>query len=722
MLGNVKTMPKKKKSGKSKSSKAKHPAPCTVTIEEEAPKPQTASNFHLYRAIHKGNVKAIKKLAPSPENLNLPRGDDFMEQGKVIYESWITPLLAAIMEGNLPVVACLVELGADINYCTDSRYYKALSSLHVAILRTPAPESITLSEYLLKHGATVDAVCKNSEGTEEFTPLSMLIMHYPAQAKTVAATEIMEQLIDSLLKSSASPNAPASCNPAIFWAAQYKLNHILGKFLDYGGDLFTLYPMSLGNTILYSDGVHTIKSPSLCSPLQIIVGLKNNELVYSLFAKKSLTITDCFDILEQCGEEELYHRYTINHLILATIAQNEELALWLLNNDRCAALHYVNIDSKVISALVLALEWDLKQVTEILLEQVLQLEPGKLRTIHLYSAFRACLMSSNLERLSFLLDHIDLDAEVPLEVVKMENILYNRSISIANYSFAELKDIAYDVTSAPMSMRQYLFSRDDFLPIVNSLSEGKSLALTPFPRGYLANTTPLYVSIESRAIATSRYLLSLGACPFNPAPKCSPLDRLTMLGLIDDAMKIFPPDNKIKFDFANQHLLSTISSVLYNMDFKFIEFFISHGFSIEMPLNKTTLPALDELLFLAKEIELPLKFIQLLFQTTSKEFLNDYSKGSTFATRFHLAILNTSEEIVECFLQVGINPDIVMNSDDLIHPTTAWHTALSVYDEKPQMLALLAKYHCALAPAELEQLQQGKNIKPIIESNPEFAD
>jgi ankyrin repeat protein len=149
---------------------------CTETTLNRKDKKSTSSGVHhhevrgdaLIMAIRWGDDSVIEKLLNAGASLNAPGAtDNYMAQYKC---TCITPLTAAIMEENLPLVDKLISMGAAVNNPPDS------ASSSMTPLATAVREGhIDLVGHLIRSGANPYDSLALEKATADFELLQVLL-------------------------------------------------------------------------------------------------------------------------------------------------------------------------------------------------------------------------------------------------------------------------------------------------------------------------------------------------------------------------------------------------------------------------------------------------------------------------------------------------------------------------------------------------------------------
>jgi ankyrin repeat protein len=193
---------------------------CTETTLNRNNKKSTSSGVHhhevhgdaLIMAIQWGDDSVVEKLLNAGASVNaLGAADDYMAQCKC---TCITPLTAAIMEENLPLVNKLISMGAAVNNPSDSAS-SSMTPLTAAIME----ENLPLVNKLISMGAAVNN--PSDSASSSMTPLA------------TAVREGHIDLVGHLIRSGANPYDSLALEEA---TADFELLQVLLTALD-GWDL-----------------------------------------------------------------------------------------------------------------------------------------------------------------------------------------------------------------------------------------------------------------------------------------------------------------------------------------------------------------------------------------------------------------------------------------------------------------------------------------------------
>jgi len=182
---------------------------CTETTLNRNNKKSTSSGVHhhevhgdaLILAIQWGDDSVVEKLLNAGASVNaLGAADDYMAQCKC---TCITPLTAAIMEENLPLVNKLISMGAAVNNPSDSAS-SSMTPLTAAIME----ENLPLVNKLISMGAAVNN--PSDSASSSMTPLTAAIMeeNLPLVNKLISMGAAVNNPSDSA-SSSMTPLATA---------------------------------------------------------------------------------------------------------------------------------------------------------------------------------------------------------------------------------------------------------------------------------------------------------------------------------------------------------------------------------------------------------------------------------------------------------------------------------------------------------------------------------
>ncbi|HNW34255.1 MAG TPA: ankyrin repeat domain-containing protein, partial [Candidatus Ozemobacteraceae bacterium] len=159
----------------------------------------------LHQMASEGNAQGVKELLDAGTDPNAT--DEFMR----------TPLHLAAARGDLEIVRLLVAAGANLHLkqIPEKPGISDMTPLHLSVLNKHAQ----VAEFLLDHGADIDAVCQGSD-----TPL------------VIACRNADQRLVDELLKRNADPNGGTSVSFPLLYAVQTGDLEFVKKLITSGAD------------------------------------------------------------------------------------------------------------------------------------------------------------------------------------------------------------------------------------------------------------------------------------------------------------------------------------------------------------------------------------------------------------------------------------------------------------------------------------------------------
>ena len=726
----------KKKKDKSKAKKRvkkskEHKESSTVTSELESVEPtgavaeetpiKFANNALLYRAILTRDPGEIRKVRVLGESIDYRRADFFEIQGQKLLCPGVTPLIAAVMTMDHRVVEAVLKKGAAVDAIGATKEFAETTALGVALNLSEAEINFEIARLLIRHGADINNPIKRTDGTQfsflmnaarntrldvvqelltynnldinQRTPnkegeLSALVCVLNSMVDGESPERLARQreIFGLLIQKGAEVKTAGACSPLLF-AIEVERFDLVCLLLSHGAKL--------------DEEVHLLKTPHpskdedqsyFITPLQGIVEKQKADWILTCIKKKIIDVNMHIPV---DVKNELIRGFSIENfslLMVATIYKNIFLIKQLVAMGADPFIYVLGKD-KNFTAYGLAVESEDEVLIDFYLDLILKVKDGTVKEKHLQKMLVENIRHGHVRFLDKILPHVDLEREVLWDefFVKIVTGSQQKQVTLS------LRLLIAAFLKAPEAVQELI-------------NRGHNLTAS-MEHGSLAGVSPLILSISNNDVETAKVLIRNGASLF--ASTKIPLKNvatsvcayLAFKGKISLLRELLEEEKGIKPEFIE--VASSLAMQLIFLGFgAAVKLLFEYGLDANRPVTVGRASYLD--LALLNRTELVDETTQLaIIDYCSSDHLNEMSPTEIEYTRFSVGLLGGSSAVVSAMLEKEIDLTKVLPKKDTIYAVTAWDCAFELFENNPELLALLIRYQFKISEEAFKSIASG---------------